>query len=63
MLVLALKMEVICFSETSVHIRTKQRYIPEYVNIHNHSCENLKSYTVEEMFISEKDIELKSTTT
>jgi hypothetical protein len=30
-----LKMEVICSSETSVHIRTRRRYIPEDI-IHNY---------------------------
>jgi hypothetical protein len=32
------------FSETSVHIRTTRRYIPEDGNIHCYRCENLKSY-------------------
>jgi hypothetical protein len=31
-------------SETSVHIRTTRRDIPEDGNIHNYSCKNLKSY-------------------
>jgi hypothetical protein len=39
-------MEVIIFSEISVHIRTTRRYIPEDGNIHNHRCENLKSYNM-----------------
>jgi hypothetical protein len=30
--------------ETSVHIRTTRRYIPEDGNIHNSRCENLISY-------------------
>jgi hypothetical protein len=33
------------YSETTAHIRTTRRYIPEDVNIHNYRCENLKSYT------------------
>jgi hypothetical protein len=42
-----LKMEVICFSETSVDFqRTARRYIPEYSTLHNHRCENLKSYII-----------------
>jgi hypothetical protein len=31
------------FSETSVHIRATQLYIPEDGNIHNYRCESLKS--------------------
>jgi hypothetical protein len=38
-----LKMEVIRSSETSVHIRTTRRYIPEDWSIRNYRCENLKS--------------------
>jgi hypothetical protein len=41
---LPLKMEVICSSETSVHVRTTRRYIPEDGDFHNYRCENLKSY-------------------
>jgi hypothetical protein len=38
-------MEAICSSETSVDIQlTKRRYIPEYGTLHNHRCDNLKSY-------------------
>jgi hypothetical protein len=40
-----LKMEVIFSSETSADIqRTTRSYIPEDYNLHNHRCENLKSY-------------------
>jgi hypothetical protein len=40
-----LKMDAICSSETSVDTkRTTRRYIPEVDNLHNHRCENLKSY-------------------
>jgi hypothetical protein len=40
-----LKMEAICSSETSVDTqRTTRRYIPEEDTLHNHRCENLKSY-------------------
>jgi hypothetical protein len=39
-----LKMEMIRFSETSDYILTSRRYIPEYDNVHNYSCENSKSY-------------------
>jgi hypothetical protein len=40
-----LKMEVIYFSEMSVDFpRTTRRYIPEEGTLHNHRCENLKSY-------------------
>jgi hypothetical protein len=38
------KIEVIRSSETSVHIQTARRYTPEYGNIHNFSCENLKAF-------------------
>jgi hypothetical protein len=38
-------MEAICFSETSVETqRTTRRHIPEDDTLHNHRCENLKSY-------------------
>jgi hypothetical protein len=40
-----LKMEAIYSSETSVYFqRTTWCYIPEDRTLHNHSCENLKSY-------------------
>jgi hypothetical protein len=40
-----LKIEAIRSSETSVDFqRTTRRYIPEYSTLHNHRCENLKSY-------------------
>jgi hypothetical protein len=38
-------MEVICSSETSVATQqTTRRHIPEEDTLHNHLCENLKSY-------------------
>jgi hypothetical protein len=38
-------MEAVCSSETSVASqRTTRRYIPEDSTLHNHRCENLKSY-------------------
>jgi chromosomal replication initiation ATPase DnaA len=41
----ALKVEAICSSETSVETqRTTRRHIPEDDTLHNHRCENLKSY-------------------
>jgi hypothetical protein len=40
-----LKLEAICSSGTSVDTqRTTRRHIPEDDAIHNHCCENLKSY-------------------
>jgi hypothetical protein len=46
-----LKMEVTCSSETSVDFqRTTQRYIPKDRNIHNHRCEDFKSYILTEDF-------------
>jgi hypothetical protein len=40
-----MKMEAICFSETSFETqRTTRRHIPEDDTLHNHGCENLKSY-------------------
>jgi hypothetical protein len=40
-----LKMEAISSSETSVASQqTTRRYIPEDYTLHNHRCENLKSY-------------------
>jgi hypothetical protein len=42
---LTLKMET-CYSKTSVDFQqTTWRYIPENRALHNHHCENLKSYT------------------
>jgi hypothetical protein len=44
-------METICSSEMSVDTqRTTRRHIPEDDNLHNHRCENLKSYTVNYVF-------------
>jgi hypothetical protein len=41
-----LKMEAICSSEMSVETRrTTRRHIPEGDTLHNHRCENLKSYS------------------
>jgi hypothetical protein len=41
----ALKMEAMFLSETSVDFqRTTRSYITEYSTLHNHRCENLKSY-------------------
>jgi hypothetical protein len=38
-------MEAVCSSKTSVESqRTTRRYIPEDGTLHNHGCENLKSY-------------------
>jgi hypothetical protein len=38
-------MKATCFSETSGDFRpTTQRYIPEDITLHDHRCENLKSY-------------------
>jgi hypothetical protein len=38
-------MEVTCSSGTSVYFqRTTRHYLPEDINLHNHRCENLKSY-------------------
>jgi hypothetical protein len=40
-----LNMEASCSSETSVDFQlTKRRYIPENRTLHNHRCDNLKSY-------------------
>jgi hypothetical protein len=42
-----LMMEATCSSETSVDFqRTTRRYIPEDRTLHNHWCENLKSYYI-----------------
>jgi hypothetical protein len=39
-------MEAICSPETSVDTqRTTRRHIPDDDTLHNHRCENLKSYT------------------
>jgi hypothetical protein len=47
-----LKMEAIRSSETYVHTRSTRRHIPEDGILHSHRCENLKSYTVQEMFVT-----------
>jgi hypothetical protein len=46
-------MKVIRSSETSVHIRTTRRYIPEDRNFHfdNCRCENLKSYKMMSVYV------------
>jgi hypothetical protein len=42
-----MKMEAMCSSETSVDFqRAIRRYIPKDRTLHNHRCENLKSYIV-----------------
>jgi hypothetical protein len=47
----ALKMEAICSSETSADFqRTTRRYIPKDGTLHNHRCENLKSYRARFVF-------------
>jgi hypothetical protein len=41
---------VICSSETSVETQqTTRRHVPEDNTLHNHRCENLKSYMVYEV--------------
>jgi hypothetical protein len=46
-----LKMEAICSSEISVDFQqTTRRYIPEDSSLHNHRCENLKSF-IEYIFL------------
>jgi hypothetical protein len=46
-----LKMEAICSSETSVATQqTTRRHIPEGDTLHNHRCENLKSYKLKRAF-------------
>jgi hypothetical protein len=43
----AMKMEAICSSETSVAFQqTTRRHTPEDDTLHNHCCENLKSYMI-----------------
>jgi hypothetical protein len=49
---LTLKMKAVCSSETSVDTqRTTRRYIPEDDTLHNHHCENLKSYIISAAFL------------
>jgi hypothetical protein len=46
-----LKMEAICSSERSVATQqTTRRHIPEDDTLHNHCCENLKSYIINTAF-------------
>jgi hypothetical protein len=46
-----LKIEAICSFETSVEFkRTTRCYIPEDSTLHNHRCENLKSYITEVVY-------------
>jgi hypothetical protein len=46
-------MEAISSTETSIYFqRTTQRYIPEDNTLHNYHCENLKSYTIRECFLT-----------
>jgi hypothetical protein len=50
-------MEAVCSSETSVDFQDNtRRYIPEDSTLHNHRCENLKSYIVLDIvFYGDKD--------
>jgi hypothetical protein len=41
-----LKMEAMRFSGTSVHTRSTRRHIPENDILHSHRRENLKSYKI-----------------
>jgi hypothetical protein len=57
-----LKMEAVCSSETSVDFqRTTRRYIPQDRTLHNHRCENLKSYTVIFIFTAARILNLTKT--
>jgi hypothetical protein len=48
-------MQAICSSETSVDTRrTTRNYIQEDSTLHNHRCENLKSYMKLEQFVEWK---------
>jgi hypothetical protein len=47
-------MEVICSSETLVHIWTTRRYIAEDGTIHKYGCENLRSYIMYALVIYEQ---------
>jgi hypothetical protein len=48
-----LKMEAKFSSETSVDFqRTTRHYTPEHITLHNHRCENLKSYIMLNVFAS-----------
>jgi hypothetical protein len=52
-----LKMEAICSSETSVSSQqTTRRHIPEDDTLHNHRCENLKSYKLAMGYSIAKDV-------
>jgi hypothetical protein len=52
---LTLKMKAICSSETSVDSqRTTWCYIPEDGTLHNHRCQNLKSYDVTTVLQAER---------
>jgi hypothetical protein len=54
-----LKVEAKCPSEIYVGFpQATWRYIPEYKTLHNHRCENLKSYIIEELSIK-KSLELR----
>jgi hypothetical protein len=45
-----LKMEAICFSETSVETqRTTRRHVPEDDTLYNHHCEDVKSYILNKL--------------
>jgi hypothetical protein len=46
-----LKMEAMCFSQTLVDFQwTTWHYIPEDSTLHNHHCENLKSYRINSVY-------------
>jgi hypothetical protein len=45
-MIIALTMETVRASETSIHFNvTTRRYIPEHSKLHTHRRENLKSHT------------------
>jgi hypothetical protein len=47
-----LKMEAICFSETSVDFQqTTRRCIPKDITLHNDRCENLSSYRLHACYL------------